>query len=80
MSGNHNTYTAHGAELTELEKLMRKKFGEKYNCRDGWYDEVMKYQHTGVEYSKHPSMLVWRVYEQAFYDGFTAKLSGVKDE
>lgn len=70
-------------QQTKLEQACEGKFYERYGSNpptpDGWYTKhVLSAEDR--EDARRMSSLLWRVYEQAFMDGFAARLSGVQDE
>ena len=69
MSGNYKT---------KLEQACEEKFYESYGGigKPGWFQKYVRDNPEGGR----TAGLIWGVYQQAFMDGFVAKLSGVQDE
>jgi hypothetical protein len=74
MSGNHTLYTGGQNPPSELDKECRRLFYVNWSDGAHWMRRVPDEQQTAV------AILCWEIYQRAFYDGFTARLSGVKDE
>lgn len=76
MSGDHNM--AQAQVPSELDKECRRLFYVNWSDGAHWMNQmdgrVPTEQQTAV------AILCWEIYQRAFYDGFAAKLSGVKDE
>ena len=80
MSGNHND---EDSGVTKLGVVCEEKFYESYGSKpmipDGWYTKYV----LGAADNKDAGRmagLIWQVYERGFYDGFAARLSGVRDD
>ena len=65
-------------QQTKLDMVLEQKFYERYGGigKPGWFLDYVRDNNEGGRMAG----LLWHVYQQAFYDGFVAKLSGVQDE
>lgn len=70
-------------QQTKLDMVLEQKFYESYGSDpptpDGWFTKYVLSAEDREDAGRMSSLL-WRVYEQAFMDGFAARLSGVQDE
>ncbi len=77
MSGNHNqAQTTHSEPPSELDIEQMYSWSRGWN--KGWMEQMEEI--TLPEFAPEMAQLCHDIHKRAFYDGFAARLSGVKDE
>lgn len=78
MSGNHNqAQTTHSEPPTALDIEQMASWREHWD--KSWRDRLLHVTHNERDKGSM-AILCHDIHKQAFYDGFAARLSGVKDE